>query len=133
MKLCLLTEDQIKASIAIVWDNNKVLLGQALNDDQRKGKWCFPGGGIMKNETPEKAAERECKEETGIVCEAKKKFKHHKVEQYWFVVCQKISGDLIPNHEFSELKWFDPDKALQLNNLYQDCQAVLIQAKAKLA
>lgn len=133
MRLDLLNEDPKRAAIAIVWDGDKVLLGLSNNDDNRKGKWCFPGGAIESDETPEKAGERECEEETGITCKAKKKFRHHRAKTYWFVVCQKTGGSLIPNHEFTKLKWFDPEEALELDNLFRDCQDLLGQTKAKLS
>lgn len=133
MRLKILNEDPRRAAIAIVWDGDKILLGLSTNQDQRGGKWCFPGGGIEDGETPEKAAERECEEETGVTCQAKKKFRHHRVKRYWFVVCQKNGGSLIPNSEFSELKWFNPEDALKLDNLYEDCQKLLNQTKAKLS
>lgn len=51
--------------IARQQDSSKVLLIQRKNDPY-KGKWALPGGFIEMDETLEKAAERELKEETGV-------------------------------------------------------------------
>jgi 8-oxo-dGTP pyrophosphatase MutT (NUDIX family) len=40
--------------------------GQFLVLQRKRGFWEFPGGGIEFGETPERAAARECKEETGL-------------------------------------------------------------------
>lgn len=45
----------------------KILMLQRANKPL-KGFWCFPGGYINYEETPEEAVERELKEETGIKC-----------------------------------------------------------------
>ncbi len=44
------------------------LLGLSRSDDDRRGFWLMPGGGIDPGEYPEKAAVRECWEETGVRC-----------------------------------------------------------------
>lgn len=44
----------------------RVLMLKRAADSDHAGKWCFPGGGVEPGETPEQAAIRECREETGI-------------------------------------------------------------------
>ena len=53
----------IAYSVMIVFDQKKGLLMEERTDD---GFWDFPGGSIEFNESAEKAAERELKEETGL-------------------------------------------------------------------
>lgn len=56
------------AAVSIVKYKDSWLLGLSSAKDDRAWKWCFAGGGINGNESPEQAAVRECKEETGIQC-----------------------------------------------------------------
>lgn len=128
MKLNLLFEHyQYKSAVAIVYDDNaNVLLGRAKNNDDRKGKWCFPAGGIKSGECPGDAASRECFEETGIKAKPQQMaFSHHLKPNVGFVVCRKISGSLTPNGEFSELRWVPWNKVLELKDLYHDVAEVL--------
>ena len=102
-------KEDFKSAVAIVQDRDRWLLGLAQRtSDDRSYKWCHPGGGI-KRESPEKAAERECYEETGIRCKAVgKPFTMAKHKGVAFVHCKVKSGgqDLDPNHEFSALGFF---------------------------
>src|ERR1700744_4249314 len=58
-------------SDCIIFDpfGNMLLLQRATTDDFMPDKWCLPGGKIEKDESPEKAAERELNEETGLICD----------------------------------------------------------------
>jgi 8-oxo-dGTP diphosphatase len=53
-----------KASIVIILKNNKEFLSVSLHKDHSDMN--MPGGMVEKNETPEQAAIREVKEETGL-------------------------------------------------------------------
>ena len=61
-----------RPTATLVCTNNKnlLLVRRALNPG--KGLWCLPGGFVELGETPEKAAERELMEETGLKGKAKK-------------------------------------------------------------
>ena len=49
--------------------DGKFLLGKRINKPLQ-GKWCFPGGRLLKNELLEKALIRKAKEETGLSVKA---------------------------------------------------------------
>jgi len=63
-------EVSYSSAVGIVQCKDKYLLGLSTATDDRENKWCFPGGGIHRGETPKKAAVREVFEETGIRCQA---------------------------------------------------------------
>jgi 8-oxo-dGTP pyrophosphatase MutT (NUDIX family) len=61
---------EFKSAVAVARYRDRWLLGLSTAKDDRGGKWCAPGGHIKPNESPRKAAERECREETGIICKS---------------------------------------------------------------
>ncbi len=59
-------ENPIPASCLIVIDDTEKVLLVKRNIEPKKGFWCLPGGFMELGETPEQAALRELKEETGL-------------------------------------------------------------------
>lgn len=57
-------------AISVVEHEGRVLIGRRAADSELGGFWEFPGGKIGSDETPEQAAVRECREETGLEVEA---------------------------------------------------------------
>ncbi len=53
-------------AIAIVIDDGRCLIGRRADDAVLGGYWEFPGGKLRAGERPDEAAERECREETGL-------------------------------------------------------------------
>jgi mutator protein MutT len=56
-------------AVAVVEDGGRVLVGQRPEGVPLAGLWEFPGGKVRLGETPERAAVRECLEETGLEIE----------------------------------------------------------------
>ncbi len=54
-------------AIAVVESDGRFLIGQRSADGPLPGLWEFPGGKVESGETPEQAAVRECREETGLL------------------------------------------------------------------
>jgi len=141
MKLSLLTEAAKKkeekkyhAAVAIVRNRDKWLLGLAKNTgDDRDNKWIHPGGGIKPGETPEKAATREAKEETGVRCRAiSGPLEDSQKPDVAFVVCKTNDSKkdcLRPNHEFALLGWFTV-REMRALNLYENVRRLIDRAKS---
>ncbi|MBN1221682.1 MAG: NUDIX hydrolase [Candidatus Aminicenantes bacterium] len=56
---------------AVVFREGKILLVKRMNDPH-KDKWSIPGGSVNLGETLQEAAEREVREETGLIIRATK-------------------------------------------------------------
>lgn len=121
-----------KSAVAIVQDKDRWLLGLAKNTgDSRNNKWCHPGGGIKRGESPEKAATREAREETGVRCRAVgEAFSTPKHKGVAFVHCKVSSHapDLNNNHEFAALGFFTLREMRSLK-LYHNVKSLIERVK----
>lgn len=118
--------DEPKSAVAIVKDRDKWLLGLSTSMGDRRNKWCHPGGGIKPGETPKKAAERECHEETGIRCRAiGEPFIRKNIA---FVPCKKTGGELNPNSEFAALGFFT-EREMRSLKLLDNVKELITKAK----
>lgn len=105
------------SSVAIIKCRDKYLLGLSNAKDDRKMRWCFPGGHIQRGETPNRAAVREAKEETGVKCVASGDIIDlDSKPNVAFILCKAttISQPLKKNHEFIALGWFRESEMKQL-------------------
>lgn len=58
-----------KVSAAVMAEQDGKVLMTKRNMDPGRGGWCFPGGFMEMGETPQAAARRECREESGFEVE----------------------------------------------------------------
>ena len=108
------------AAVAIIYNKETGLLLEKRTDT---GEWCTPGGAIELGESLEEALKREIKEETNLDFSSPKLFDiisnihmvyPNKDEVYYtdvIYVINEFSGELKPDKESSELRFFD------LNNI----------------
>lgn len=121
-------EKEYRAAVAIVEYRDKWLLGISRSSDDRNGKWTHPGGGIKKGETPEKAAVRECFEETGIRCKSVgEAFSTNDRPGVAFVHCRATSGGqkFKPNSEFAAVGFFTMAEIRNLKPLYKNVKRLI--------
>lgn len=83
-------------AVAVVEHDGKYLIGQRPDGVPLAGYWEFPGGKVEAPESPEEAAVRECREETGLEVvvvgeypEALHQYDHDKLRLY-FLSCRPI-------------------------------------------
>jgi 8-oxo-dGTP diphosphatase len=99
--------------------NGKVLLGQRPQGNSLAGQWEFPGGKIEIGESPEKALERELREELSIeaeIGELRLANTHHYGEKGVILLFYDVpfwKGEPKPTHH-SDLKWVQPDQIPEL-------------------
>lgn len=118
---------------AIIRDaEGKILLQKRVDPDApaADGKWEFPGGKINPGETPEEAAIRETKEETGITIAITRKIRASR-NQTWekkdgsklsvHVLCYEArpteEGPRPFDKKVSEIRWFTEDEIDSLDLL----------------
>lgn len=122
---------QIVIVKSLIVDDGKILLVRRKREWHKEShdKWEFPGGKIDFGETPEEAAVREAKEESGYdveivrllpkIISAQWEYEDRVSQQILICyVCKKIGGNsLLGDHGVSEIKWFTKDEALKLECL----------------
>ena len=111
---------------AVVFNGKRVLLAQR-GKEPNKGRWTIPGGAIELGETVRQAVEREVREECGIavragnVVEVLDILRHDEAGALRFhyvlidIVCQYISGEIVPGDDVADARWVHPDEFDTLN------------------
>lgn len=106
---------------AVVISDGKVLLVKRGKDPGR-GYWAIPGGGVELGESLAEAAEREIKEETGVIIRAREPVYTFEVIQrgpeghirfhYVIVdlVADYLTGEPCPADDAHDAGWFSPDE-----------------------
>ena len=112
-------KNQLVSTIALIDDENKILIGKRPTGKVFENLWEFPGGKVKQNETIEQALIREIKEEINIDlsmnCIAPLSFSNYNSQNINIIILLFISRkwDLNPICKFhTELKWV---KANSLN------------------
>ena len=113
-------KNQFVSTIALIDDENKILIGRRPVGKAFENLWEFPGGKVKKNETVEQALIRETKEEINVDlsknCIAPLVFSTYENENVNIIILLFISRkwNLEPICKFhAELRWV---KANNLNN-----------------
>jgi len=99
-------------AVALVDQDNRILLAHRPEGKQLAGLWEFPGGKVEAGETPEATLIRELKEELGVdtsaACLAPLTFASHAYEKFHLLmplyVCRRWQGTPA-GHEGQALKW----------------------------
>ena len=107
------------AAAIVVDERGRVLLARRAYDPDA-GKWDTPGGFLDEGEDPREAIRRELREETGLEVEPGR-FLGAFVDDYgegpdagsvlnlvWDA--KVVSGEMEPDDDVSELRWFAPDE-----------------------
>lgn len=100
------------AAVALIDDDNRVLIAQRPQGKSMAGLWEFPGGKVEPGETPEDALIREIREELGIelcrTCLAPFNFASHAYDEFHLLmplyICRTWEGELQPR-EGQRLEW----------------------------
>ncbi len=104
-------------TLCIIRKEGKVLLGMQNPNKFGEGYWNGMGGKVEKGETPEEAAKREVKEETGLEVskiEQRGILRFHFSQEDETLLCHVFEADdfegkLEPSNEMSQFEWFSPE------------------------
>ena len=106
----------------------------------RNGKWDLPKGKNESNETIDKTALREVKEETGVCGLTitkpldityhifRRNNKYQIKKTYWFEMCSDYKGDLSPQlgEGITKVKWIGPKKLKKVKkNIYANIEGLI--------
>ncbi|MDB3914673.1 8-oxo-dGTP diphosphatase MutT [Alphaproteobacteria bacterium] len=103
---------QLVVSIALINENDQILISKRPKKKFLSGYWEFPGGKVEKNEVPENAIIREVKEELDIdvnnKCIAPLSFSEFGYAEFQLLlllyVCRRWEGEPRPMEQ-NEIKW----------------------------
>jgi len=109
------TVPEYHIAAAIVQKNGRLLITQRKPEGLLGGLWEFPGGKVMKKESPEKACAREVKEEVNLkikveshLTQVRHAYSHFKIRMDVYL-CTYVSGKVKLNGPVN-YKWIFPSK-----------------------
>jgi mutator protein MutT len=121
-------KDRVEVAIALVWDDERLLVTRRPAGTHLEGQWEFPGGKLEPSETPEACAVREVLEEVGLRVAAltrRAPIRHDYPERQVVlhpVDCDLLGGELrllevddarwLLRHELSTLSFPEANRAL---------------------
>lgn len=126
----------------LVIEGGKVLLIKRGNEPN-KGLWSIPGGMIRLGESPEEAAIRELKEETGFdaiienllgVFNVVIRDNYGKIKYHYVVIDylgKVIGGTLRPGSDVMDAKWFNIEEVSKINTSITVNKAINLAIKIK--
>ena len=110
-------KNPVPATCVAVIDSRQQILLVKRSVEPKIGQWCLPGGFMELGESPERAALRELKEETGLSgqIELLLGVTTNPSETYDTVLMigylvTGITGEPHPGDDASQLSWFQPDR-----------------------
>jgi 8-oxo-dGTP diphosphatase len=114
---CFIFFQQLKVGAGVLVEHEgRVLLGRR-SVEPGYDCWCFPAGFVEYDEPPEKAALRECKEETGLDVRIT-----GLLDVFYYAddfrgagililyKAEVVGGELVPDDDLSEARFFGPDE-----------------------
>lgn len=108
-----MTVPRLVVAIALVWRDGRLLVTERPPGAHLGGLWEFPGGKPEVGETLAACAEREVKEETGIVCRAyaeRPSIEHTYPDRIVVLApfdCRWVSGDA-RLEQVTDARWVEP-------------------------
>ncbi len=114
--------DMNRVALALIRDDGRWLVGKRAPGRIYSGLWEFPGGKILPGETPEQAAVRETREETGLTVRPMRHLDRLTDHQaggpvhLYPVYCQWVAGVAAPaDPAILELRWVLRDELRHLD------------------